>query len=221
MFCAITELLRLAGSSEGHLVQSPAQVGSPRAGCQESCPGKFLISPRGGNATAALDNFCHSSVTLIVKQVFPDLHAVPPMYQFVLFASCPITGNHWKELGSMLFTSSLHVFTYINKIPLKPSLFLAEWSYSLRLTLWGRRSSLFIVLVTFYWNLSSIIMTDFFYKRWHMSGSLQCIYYSSRYFKYNRTTSFPIPSFILLCFYQKHLFKWIKKYIFFVYIKRL
>lgn len=94
--CGITELLRLAGSSGDPLVLSPAQVGSPRASCLGLCPGKFLISQRGGNSTAALDNFCQCSVTLIVnrKQVFPDLHVVLPMFQFVLFASCPITGCH-------------------------------------------------------------------------------------------------------------------------------
>lgn len=56
--CGIAELLRLAGSSGDHLVEFPAQVGSPRAGCLRLCPGRFLISRRGGNSPAALDNFC-------------------------------------------------------------------------------------------------------------------------------------------------------------------
>lgn len=39
--CGITELLRLAGSPGGHLIQSPAQVGSPRPDCLGLCPGRF------------------------------------------------------------------------------------------------------------------------------------------------------------------------------------
>jgi len=35
----ITEWLGLEGTSVGHLVQPPAEAGSPRAGCRGPCPG--------------------------------------------------------------------------------------------------------------------------------------------------------------------------------------
>lgn len=125
--CGITELLRLAGSPGGHLVQSPAQVGSPRPGCLGLCPGRFWISPKvwkrhscSGQPLPVL-SYPHSKTKCFL--IFMQ-------FQFVLFTSCPVTECHWKELGSVPFTPSLHVFTYVNKITLEPSLLQAERSCS-------------------------------------------------------------------------------------------
>ena len=41
----ITEWSGLAGTSVGHLVQPPAQAGSPTVGCRGPCPGRSGISP--------------------------------------------------------------------------------------------------------------------------------------------------------------------------------
>ena len=41
----ITEWQGLEGTSGDHLVQPPAEAGSPKAGCIGSHPGWFLISP--------------------------------------------------------------------------------------------------------------------------------------------------------------------------------
>lgn len=108
-----------AGSSGGHLVQSPAQVGSPVAGCLGLCPGRFLISQRSGNSTDALDNFWQCNSHPHSETV--SWSSCNTSFQFVPFASCPIIRYHWQELGFVLFTSSLHVFIYINNIPLEPS----------------------------------------------------------------------------------------------------
>lgn len=43
----ITDWLRLAGTSGGHLVQPPAQAGIAGAGCPKVHPGGFWWSPRG------------------------------------------------------------------------------------------------------------------------------------------------------------------------------
>ena len=44
-FHRITECSGLAGTSVGHLVQPPAEAGSPRAGCTAPRPGRSGISP--------------------------------------------------------------------------------------------------------------------------------------------------------------------------------
>jgi len=40
------------------------------------------------------------------------------VFQFVPIASCPISGYHWEEPGSLFFTHSHQTFIYIDKIPL-------------------------------------------------------------------------------------------------------
>lgn len=106
---------------------------------------------------------------------------------------------------SLALCSLHHPFMYLDifiRFPL--SILFSRLTYSLRLALCEEHSRLFNMLVTFKWSLPSIavdIMADFFHKSWCMSGSYKCICYRSRYYKYNRTTGFPIPSFVLLCFY--------------------
>lgn len=54
----------------------------------------------------------------------PDSQTEPPLFQqFVPTVSCPITGHHWNELGS-IFTLSLQVFVHIdeNSSSAEPSL---------------------------------------------------------------------------------------------------
>lgn len=61
-------------------------------------------------------------------QVLPDNWIEPPVFWFVLPTSCPGTGHHWKEPGSVFFAPSLQVFIDVDEIPLKPPLHQAEWS---------------------------------------------------------------------------------------------
>ena len=57
-----------------------------------------------------------------------------PEFQFVFTASGPVTGYHWKEPGSIFFTSFLQVFVYIDKTfpPLGFSLFYVHISLVLK-----------------------------------------------------------------------------------------
>ena len=52
----------------------------------------------------------------------------PPMSQFLPVASCPATGHHWKEPGSILFAPFLPSLLYIDKITPQTSLLQAEQS---------------------------------------------------------------------------------------------
>jgi len=72
------------------------------------------------------------------KKVFPDVQWEPPVFVFVPTASGPVTGHHWKEPGSVLFTSSVQVFAYIEKIPPEPSLLPAEQSQLSQAFIMGR-----------------------------------------------------------------------------------
>ena len=56
------------------------------------------------------------------KKAFPNVQKEPPVLQFVPIASGSVTGNQWKEPGSILFAPSIQVFIFINKIPPQPSL---------------------------------------------------------------------------------------------------
>jgi len=58
------------------------------------------------------------------EKVFPDARKEPAVFQTVPTASCPVTGNHWKALGSLLFALSLQVFIDTDKIP--PSLLFSK-----------------------------------------------------------------------------------------------
>ena len=42
------------------------------------------------------------------EKVSPDVQMELHLFQFVPIASSPVTGHHWKEPGSVLFTPSLH-----------------------------------------------------------------------------------------------------------------
>lgn len=47
------------------------------------------------------------------KEVFPDVQMMTLAFQFVPSVSCPGTGHHWKELGSIFFAPFLQVSRYI------------------------------------------------------------------------------------------------------------
>jgi len=49
------------------------------------------------------------------EKLFPYVQREPPVSQFVLFTSCPVTEHQWKEPGSV-FTASLQAFIYSDKI---------------------------------------------------------------------------------------------------------
>ena len=51
------------------------------------------------------------------EKKIPYVQRDPPVFPWVPIASCPVTGYHWKEPGSILFAPSLQVFVYIGKIP--------------------------------------------------------------------------------------------------------
>ena len=56
------------------------------------------------------------------RKVFPDVEREPPVFQFVPTASGPVTGHHWEEPGSTLFSPSLQVFIHSDKTLPTPSL---------------------------------------------------------------------------------------------------
>lgn len=68
-----------------------------------------------------LELYLKNSFNLHGTEVFPDVQMEPPKFQFGPNASCSGSWHHWKEIGSILFESSLHVYIHIDKIPPKPS----------------------------------------------------------------------------------------------------
>jgi len=49
--------------------------------------------------------------------VLPGVQTAPPVFQFVPITSCPGTGHHRNEAGSVLFASSFQVCISIDVIP--------------------------------------------------------------------------------------------------------
>lgn len=84
--------------------------------------------------------------------MFPDVQRAPPVSQFVLTAPCSVSG-HWQELGSVIFTPSLQVFMYNDKIPLQAFSSLDEQSQLSHLPLHVRWFNPFITLVALGWIL--------------------------------------------------------------------
>jgi len=52
------------------------------------------------------------------EKAFPDVQTEPPVFQFVLTASGPGTGHHWKEPGSIFLIPSHPILIYMDEIPL-------------------------------------------------------------------------------------------------------
>lgn len=71
--------LLLASTFGGHLLQPPAQVGPPRAGCPEACPGGLWRSPR--RKVAEFDPL----VTLYEKSDIKDTNQVLLSKPFILY----------------------------------------------------------------------------------------------------------------------------------------
>lgn len=66
----MAEVLRASG---GHLIQPPAQVGTPRADCPRPYADGFWVSRRT-ETPQSLDNLCQCSLTLsLAKKVFPGV----------------------------------------------------------------------------------------------------------------------------------------------------
>lgn len=84
------------------------------------------------------------------------------MFQFVITASGPLTRQHWKEPGSVFFTTSILVFVHINKSPL--SLILSRMSSSLSLSSYVRCSNTLIILLALHWSLSGVSMSLFYWE---------------------------------------------------------
>ena len=103
----------------------PPQVGPPKASCPGPSLDGFWISPR----METLQLFwatCASVRSFSQWKVSPAVQREPPVFQFVPIASALITGHHRKEPGSILFTPSIQLFIYIDKVPPKPSLLQVE-----------------------------------------------------------------------------------------------
>lgn len=96
------------------------------------------------------------------KNVFPGVQREPPVFQFVLTASGPITGHCWEESG-FIFTASFQVFIHINKNFLCFFFSTLSSPGSFSLSLYERCSRLFIILVAPHWALSTTSMSLFFW----------------------------------------------------------
>lgn len=86
---------------QGLPAPTPAQARTTKAGCPEPCPNSFGRSPRrrphslSVQAVPVLHHAQHRRASCV--------QAESPVLQFVPIASCPGTGHHWQESGSVLF----------------------------------------------------------------------------------------------------------------------
>ena len=80
---------------------TPAEAGSPRAGCMGPRPGRAWISPEKETPQplwAAWARLRHPQS----EEVLPHVQVELPLLQFVPVAPCPVAGHHWKESGPIL-----------------------------------------------------------------------------------------------------------------------
>jgi len=112
----IIEWLRLAGTSEGHLVQPSSSSRVTQSWLLRTVPRWLLSISHVGDSTTSLGNLCQESVTITAKKVFPGVHGEPPVF-FVPTGTSPVTG-HQAELRSAAFAPSLQILIHMDKVPL-------------------------------------------------------------------------------------------------------
>lgn len=60
----------------------------------------------------------YTARSLYSRKVFCDVQKEHSVFHFVPTASGLVTEHHWKELVSLSFALSFHVFIHVEKIPL-------------------------------------------------------------------------------------------------------
>lgn len=115
-FHRITEWPRLKGASGVVWSSLPVQAGPPRASFPDQAQAAFEYLWGGrlrfpsGHPVPVL-SYSHSKSC-------PYIQMELPLFQFLPFASCPVTGHHWKHPDSIFLAPSLQVFLCIGKFPL-------------------------------------------------------------------------------------------------------
>lgn len=107
-----SEGFRLEGTSGGHLVQPPAQAGTPGAGCPGPCTGGFRRAPRRQTPqlTASLGNPCQCSITHTVRKCFLMISYTSKAvlgYAFVRLSFC-LGQAQVQHPASLSFVSDKH-----------------------------------------------------------------------------------------------------------------
>lgn len=98
---------------------------------------------------------------------------VTPVFQFVAIASYTVPGHLWKGPASILFASSIEVFTDINEILTKPSY--PGWRVPALSALphrWCSRH--FIILVDLHWTLCSSSMSPLYWEVQNWTQYFSC-----------------------------------------------
>lgn len=88
-------------------------------------------------------------------EVLLGVQTEPSVFQFVCITSCPGTGHHWNEFGSIFFAPFPQVFIDIDKILSEPSLIRVE-PPPLSFSSWERCSRPFVILMAIHQNLFSM-----------------------------------------------------------------
>lgn len=108
----ITEWLKLEVTSEGHVVQTPAQTGPSRASLPGLWLDEFWILPWRETPQPPWGTYSNTHSPLS-KKVFPDVQRDSPLFTFVSTASDPVTGHNWNEPSSVLSALS---FKYLHPL---------------------------------------------------------------------------------------------------------
>lgn len=105
---------RLTQSYGGHHAQTPSLSRATSSQLPRTVS-RFLLSIfEDGDSTASLGELWQCLVNLKVGKVFSDVQTEPPVFYFVLVASCPVTGHIWKVPGFTFFPPSWYLyFTYM------------------------------------------------------------------------------------------------------------
>ena len=160
-FNRITEWLRSAGSSGGHLVQPPSSSRATESQLLRTMSTQLLNISKVRGCRTSLGNLCQCLVTLTVKKCLLMFRGNLLCFRFgLLLWSC-----HWAPLKRAWHYSfcplSFQAFIHIDEIPLSLLFSRLNSPSSLSLSPQEKRSSPFIVLVAIHCTLSSMATSHF------------------------------------------------------------
>ena len=93
---------------------TPCSEQSPWEQVAQTCVQLALNISKDGDCTRSLGDLFQCLTTLTVKRTFLTDY---PVFQCVPIASCPLTGHHWEESGSVFISPSFRYLCTLLRSP--------------------------------------------------------------------------------------------------------